>query len=149
MARCVGRAIAVGALNDVYLSCTCTDGRLSARLRSGYIPGSSTEQRQTCSIAYNRFGSMTGASVSYDSDKLERISNDNNSASPAASYICSGSGGLGRVTDNAAGKFTDYSYDGLNRLTSMTERNGTYGVQVYLCLIHAGTSSLPNIILPL
>ena len=29
-------------------------------------------------------------------------------------------------------KVTDYSYDSLNRLTSMTERYGTYGVQVYL-----------------
>ena len=65
---------------------------------------------------------------------FERISNVyyNNSASPAASYIYSGNGGLGRVTDNAAGKVTDYSYDSLNRLTSMTERYGTYGVQVYL-----------------
>ena len=157
-----GRAIAVGTLNDVYLSYTYTDGRLSALQRSGYIPGSSTEQRQTYNITYNGFGSMTGvsvgtrnlaaytygsangllqemsygngASVSYDYDKLERISNVyyNNSASPAASYIYSGNGRLGRVTDNAAGKVTDYSYDGLNRLTSMTERYGTYGVQVYL-----------------
>ena len=157
-----GRAIAVGALNDVYLSYTYTNGRLSALQRSGYIPGSSTEQRQTYNITYNGFGSMTGvsvgtrnlaaytygsangllqemsygngASVSYDYDKLERISNVyyNNSASPAASYIYSGNGGLGRVTDNVAGKVTDYSYDSLNRLTSMTERYGTYGVQVYL-----------------
>lgn len=157
-----GRAIAVGALSDVYLSYTYTDGRLSALQRSGYIPGSSTEQRQTYNITYNGFGSMTGvsvgtrnlaaytygsangllqemsygngASVSYDYDKLERISNVyyNNSTSPAASYIYSGNGGLGRVTDNAAGKVTDYSYDSLNRLTSMTERYGTNGVQVYL-----------------
>ena len=79
------------------------------------------------SVIFGFFG------LDYAYDKLERISNVYyyNNTSPAASTIYSGNGGLGRVTDNAAGKVTDYSYDGLNRLASMTERYGTYGVQVY------------------
>lgn len=157
-----GRVDSVGMGYDVYLLYGYTGGRLTSLMRGGYAPDSSSEQDQTYTLGYNGFGNLTGISVgsrnlasytygsangllqelnygngdsvSYEYDKLERISNVyyNNNTSPSVSYSYSGNGGLSKVEDNVADKVTDYNYDGLGRLTSMTERHGEDGVQFYL-----------------
>ena len=74
-----------------------------------------------------------GAKLGYSYDKLERVSKVyyNGSTSPAVSYSYSSDGSLSRVDDHAANKEHIYNYDALGRLTSMTERSGANGVQMY------------------
>ena len=150
-----GRVNSTGIGNDVSLSYTYSGGKLSGMSRT---TGSKT---QTYSMSYDGFGNMTGVSVGsrnlasytygssnglmsemsygngdklgYSYDKLERVSKVyyNGSTSPAVSYSYSSDGSLSRVDDHAANKEHIYNYDALGRLTSMTERSGANGVQMY------------------
>ena len=75
-----------------------------------------------------------GDSVSYEYDELERVSDvyyNDDVQDPAVSYSYSSNGALSRVDDYASGRDYVYNYDALGRLTSMAERYGSYGVQIY------------------
>lgn len=98
--------------------------------RGGYIPGNDTEQTQVYTMSYNGFGNMTGvsvgsrslasytygsanglmtemsygngASVSYEYDELERVSEIyyNGSSDAAVSYTYSNNGSVSKIKED-------------------------------------------------
>ena len=93
---------------------------------ASYTYGSSNGQLQQTSYG-------NGDSVSYSYDNLERVSQVyyNGSSTAALEYSYTGAGTLGALKDNASNRTYSYTYDSLNRLTSMTEYAGSAGVQQY------------------
>ena len=93
---------------------------------ASYTYGSSNGQLQQTSYG-------NGDSVSYSYDNLERVSQVyyNGSSTAALEYSYTGAGTLGALKDNASNRTYSYTYDSLNRLTSMTEYVGSTGVQQY------------------
>ena len=93
---------------------------------ASYTYGSSNGQLQQ--MCYGN-----GDSVSYSYDNLERVSQVyyNGSSTAALEYSYTGAGTLGALKDNASNRTYSYTYDSLNRLTSMTECVGSAGVQQY------------------
>lgn len=150
-----GRIGSTGISGGASVTYIYSGGRLSAMHRMG------DGQSQSYFLNYDGFGNMTGvsvgnrnlasytygsangllsqmsygngASIRYDYDELERVSDVyyNNSSTPSVSYTYSGNGELSKVEDKAANRERDYNYDALGRLTSMTERSGSSGVQVF------------------
>ena len=150
-----GRVATTGISGGASVTYVYSGGRLSAMHRMG------GGQSQSYLLSYDGFGNMTGvnvgnrnlasytygsangllsqmsygngASIRYDYDELERVSSVyyNNSSTPSVSYAYSGNGELSKVEDIAANRERDYNYDSLGRLTSMTERSGSSGVQVF------------------
>ena len=146
---------------DVHLDYVYSGGQLASMSRGGYIPGNTTEQTQVYTMSYNGFGNMTGvsvgsrnlasytygsanglmtemsygngASVSYEYDELERVSEIyyNGSSDAAVSYTYSNNGSVSKIEDHAANRVNDYNYDSLGRLITMTEKSGTNAVQFY------------------
>lgn len=146
---------------DVHLDYVYSGGQLASMSRGGYIPGNTTEQTQVYTMSYNGFGNMTGvsvgsrnlasytygsanglmtemsygngASVSYEYDELERVSEIyyNGSSDAAVSYTYSNNGSVSKIEDHAANRVNDYNYDSLGRLITMTEKSGSNAVQFY------------------
>ena len=88
----------------------------------------------SCNGNLNELYYGTGEAITYEYDALERISNvyyNDDIQTPAVSYSYSSNGALSRMDDYASGRDYVYNYDALGRLTSMTERYGSYGVQSY------------------
>ena len=156
-----GRPTETKISSTVYLEYSYTNGQLTTMRRRGYVPGRTTLRNQTYTMSYDSFGNMTGVSVgdtslanytygskngplqqmsygngdsvSYSYDNLERVSKVyyNGSTSPSLEYSYTGAGTLGALKDNGANRTYNYSYDALDRLTSMTEYYGSSGVQQY------------------
>ena len=124
---------------DVHLDYVYSGGQLASMSRGGYIPGNTTEQTQVYTMSYNGFGNMTGvsvgsrnlasytygsanglmtemsygngASVSYEYDELERVSEIyyNGSSNAAVSYTYSNNGSVSKIEDHAANRVNDYN----------------------------------------
>lgn len=149
---------AIGSSPSV--SYTYADGQIASMSRSA-ASGDLTVT-QSYAMSYDNFGNMVsvnvgsrnlatysygaangnlsellyanGDSLSYEYDKLERVSNvyyNDDVFNPAVSYSYSNNGSVSRVDDYAANRAHVYNYDALGRLTSMTEHAGANGVQLY------------------
>lgn len=75
-------------------------------------------------------GDMYSYSFQYDQlERLVRTFYDNGADDIRMVYAYTGDGSVGRITDEYAGRINNYTYDGLGRLSSMTEYADGVGVQ--------------------
>ena len=70
-----------------------------------------------------------GCYYTYNYDRLDRLIQVSYNDQAKQVYGYTANGNIGKITDHQSGHVNNYSYDALDRLTSMTEYNGDVGIQ--------------------